>query len=450
MRKDTIPELFSRVAYSILIFVCGGLIALSGYEPFPYIQKSLVKIKIVWNEYVHPHPLILSKKYYDKEGVTVYNKKTAYQGWTILQGTFNETPQVILIDMEGHVLHKWNVDFFKFWPEPHHLKRYQIPKSKLNYHIQGLHLYKDGSILININYKGMIKLDYCSHLIWKLNRPTHHSITIDSDGSIWAPSGYLIEDTDKRYLVGDRSKNKLIKDEKEHHLFTSSHYNQTALKISPDGKIISEYSILKALFDANIESSFFFSHLISHLDPLHINDIEIVTSALSDKIKNVNKGDLLISVRQMNMLAILDKKTGKLKWHNIGPWLFQHDPDITKDGNITVFNNSRPEFSLNKIKGSNLITYDPQNSTYDVYQPKNKNAAFYTRIMGTHQRLPNGNTLISESTRGRVIELTPSGDIAWEYIQNYDNRFASNISYSQRIDRDYLLSGKQCSPKEEN
>jgi hypothetical protein len=30
--------------------------------------------------------------------------------------------------------------------------------------------------------------------------------------------------------------------------------------------------------------------------------------------------------------------------------------------------------------------------------------------------LPNGNTLITESDRGRVFEITPSGEIVWEFF----------------------------------
>ena len=34
---------------------------------------------------------------------------------------------------------------------------------------------------------------------------------------------------------------------------------------------------------------------------------------------------------------------------------------------------------------------------------------------GAAQRLPNGNTLITESERGRVFEVTPQKEIVWEF-----------------------------------
>ena len=32
------------------------------------------------------------------------------------------------------------------------------------------------------------------------------------------------------------------------------------------------------------------------------------------------------------------------------------------------------------------------------------------------QRLPNGNTQIAEATSGRIFEVTPEGEIVWEYV----------------------------------
>ncbi|GAB2726975.1 hypothetical protein GCM10027089_58660 [Nocardia thraciensis] len=36
--------------------------------------------------------------------------------------------------------------------------------------------------------------------------------------------------------------------------------------------------------------------------------------------------------------------------------------------------------------------------------------------MGGAQRLPNGNTLITEAAFGRIFEVTTDGRICWEYV----------------------------------
>ena len=45
---------------------------------------------------------------------------------------------------------------------------------------------------------------------------------------------------------------------------------------------------------------------------------------------------------------------------------------------------------------------------------------FYSRIMGCVQRLPNGNTLICNSTSGVVFQVTPDGKQVWKYLYPMD------------------------------
>ena len=40
---------------------------------------------------------------------------------------------------------------------------------------------------------------------------------------------------------------------------------------------------------------------------------------------------------------------------------------------------------------------------------------FFSRTVGSNQRLQNGNTLITESDKGRAIEVTPSRQVGWEF-----------------------------------
>jgi hypothetical protein len=44
---------------------------------------------------------------------------------------------------------------------------------------------------------------------------------------------------------------------------------------------------------------------------------------------------------------------------------------------------------------------------------------FLSIVMSAAQRLPNGNTLITEATTGRVFEVTKDNDVVWEYISPF-------------------------------
>ena len=38
---------------------------------------------------------------------------------------------------------------------------------------------------------------------------------------------------------------------------------------------------------------------------------------------------------------------------------------------------------------------------------------------GTTERLSNGNTMITETNNGRAFEVTPAGEIVWEFFNPY-------------------------------
>ena len=59
---------------------------------------------------------------------------------------------------------------------------------------------------------------------------------------------------------------------------------------------------------------------------------------------------------------------------------------------------------------------------------------FYSSYISSAQRLPNGNTLITEGSDGRLIEVTPEHEIVWEYINPYfktafGGKFSNNMIY---------------------
>jgi outer membrane protein assembly factor BamB len=63
-----------------------------------------------------------------------------------------------------------------------------------------------------------------------------------------------------------------------------------------------------------------------------------------------------------------------------------------------------------------VIEVDPKTNTvvweyFDEMRP-----AFFSPYMGAAQRLPNGNTHITESATGRLFDVTPQGEVVWEYV----------------------------------
>ena len=80
------------------------------------------------------------------------------------------------------------------------------------------------------------------------------------------------------------------------------------------------------------------------MDPFHLNSI------FPAKIKKgfVEVGDLLLSLRHMSMLLVYRPSSGKIVWHQSGPWLNQHSAKFDDQGDIYVFDNNLIDTHYNR------------------------------------------------------------------------------------------------------
>jgi hypothetical protein len=177
--------------------------------------------------------------------------------------------------------------------------------------------------------------------------------------------------------------------------------------------------------------------------------------------------NIIWSARHTNIIAIIDKKNGNLVWR-LGPEfnatpelrkmkqiIGQHHPHMIPRGlpgagNILVFDNggqagygppnpcapkgvfyARRDFSR-------VLEFDPtsleivwQYTPHEAgFLPPGRNDGFYSSFISSAQRMPNGNTLITEGAYGRLLEVTPEHELVWEYINPYfTQRNNSNSVY---------------------
>ena len=116
-----------------------------------------------------------------------------------------------------------------------------------------------------------------------------------------------------------------------------------------------------------------------------------------------------------------DLEQEKVVWVHEGSFRSQHDPKILENGNMLLFDNK------GHYGHSSVIEFDPvTKQTKWVYQGS-KEEPFFSRTCGTAQRLPNGNTLITESDVGRAFELTADKKNVWEFINPH--RAGDNSEY---------------------
>ncbi|MGZ5861187.1 MAG: aryl-sulfate sulfotransferase [Croceibacterium sp.] len=157
--------------------------------------------------------------------------------------------------------------------------------------------------------------------------------------------------------------------------------------------------------------------------------------------KRFDPDNVVISSRQASVIAIV-ARDGKIVWQlgpdsslspaaaALGQIIGQHDMTMIPEGlpgagNLLLFDNggaagygdpspiSPNGDSIYQRATSRVLEIDPVTLklVWSYAAP-----TFYSFNISGAQRLPNGNTLITEGTSGRVFEVAPKGDIVWEYV----------------------------------
>jgi hypothetical protein len=235
-----------------------------------------------------------------------------------------------LVAPDGAVLHRWRVSHSQAFPEPRHLL-WKAPDEFIVWH--GAKPYPNGDVVFNFQDKsfpyggGLVRLDKDSRVVWALPENTHHDVEADpGDGSLWVPG--------MRYRPEGLPEVPGMK---------PWFYEDTVLRVSADGgEVLGEVSVLKALAASypGLLSINYEDHLrLEAQDPLHLNAAEPLPAALAPDFPGLAAGDLLVSLRSINAIAVIDPGTGRAKWALAGPFAKQHDPDWLPDGRIMLFDN---------------------------------------------------------------------------------------------------------------
>ena len=143
----------------------------------------------------------------------------------------------------------------------------------------------------------------------------------------------------------------------------------------------------------------------------------------------------MISLRELNLVAVADRETGAFKWYRHGPWLKQHDPDFQPDGTITVYDNNTGSGT------SRILRIDSKTNATEVVFAGTEAVPFYSWQRGKHQVLPSGNVLITESQHGRVFEVTPSGDLVWERDLGWDANRNLIVTEARHVPEGFFEGG---------
>lgn len=303
--------------------------------------------------------------------------------------TSGHAPEAILMDNAGVVLHRWSADFEALWPD------YPIKKSHNSRHCwRRARLFPNGDVIALFGGLGMVKVDKDSRVLWSLPNRAHHDLDVGPDGDV-----YVL--TRQAHDVPRVNKRKPVLED-------------FIVVLDAEGQEKQTLSVLEA-FENSEEFSWIWHTKTRKVDDLfHTNSIEVLDGSLAAKNPAFKAGNLLISCRANHALAVVDLAQREVVWAHHGgtarDYLRQHDPSVLDNGHLLLFDNQG-------IKGQSTVEeYDPVSMERVWTYAGTETDPFYSATCGAAERLPNGNTIITESDNGRAFEVDARGDIVWEFL----------------------------------
>jgi len=319
----------------------------------------------------------------DVANITTYKKDKAYHGVNLVVS--GHAPEAVLNDMKGNGIHQWKYDFDDVWPGPLEFNEWEVHKTFW----RRAHLFENGDLLAIFEGIGMIKLDEESNLLWENKCRAHHDLFVTDAGDIYTLGRYWIKEHEKLELEGP-----VLED--------------FVVILNSQGEMIKKVSLLDAFLNSDYAS--LLVNMKRKGDIFHTNTIEVLDGRLADTYPMFEKGS--------------------------GMWLLQHQPTLLENGHVLLFDN------LGNDLKSKVIEFNPLSKEVVWSYRGSETAPFFSKTLGSCQRLPNGNTLITESNNGRAFEVTPQKEIVWEFFNPHrageKDELIATLFEVVRLEENYL------------
>jgi hypothetical protein len=317
-------------------------------------------------------------------GVTEYDPARAFPGFTLFSPSSSTASY--LIDMRGEIRKQWDL------PGPVGNYGQLLPNGNLLVTLktaEGPNFNPAGGRILELDWDGEIVWDHIDHY-------QHHDFNrLPNGNTVYLAWELIPTDEALKQVVGGVPGS-------EHE--DGGVYYDVLREVNQAGELVWEWRMAE--------------HFPFEKYPLRVNRPREEFAHANACFVQAD-GNIIISWRDLDLIALLDRKTGKFLWE-IEDRTFggQHDPRQLDNGNITLFANGSeqvdPEFSR-------VLEINPANGDIVWSYRGTPVATFYSARISGAQRLANGNTFICEGLHGRLFEVTPDGDIVWEFISPHLN-----------------------------
>ena len=387
-----------RIFQVTLGIVLTGLIFFAGiyftqHKLWPYVPIArafnVLEDGIKYGVFAPQYSIADAPENSSREPYTVYKKEAVLPGFRAVMGYQHENGGfgIRIYDTDGQIVNERVIDYASEDPDgpsagsdaPH-----------------AFYFMKDGSVLINFDKGDLLgRFDLCGEAMWSREGVYHHSFNADPSGGVWTWRGEKSAFSQYQYLVlfdpetGESLREiGLVED-----IITENPDIRTLFSLVPGYKTVKE------------------STLRADPDLFHPNDLEVLTDELAPLFPQFEAGDLLLSFRNIDMVAVMDPESLEIRWWAQGPWVQQHDPDFTINGEISVYNNNRGrDYYQNR---SSIVLINPETRAVRTVELE-QDYEFYSSYMGKHNYLDNGALQIAVPWEGRALEFDKNGKLVLE------------------------------------
>lgn len=399
------PLFFASLVTLSVVF--GSFGAIQGWFPHPQIRQALgawFEFRENWRNDLKLEPTrhLVPALSPGGEAFVMHDAEAAMPGQVLVAGLApeGETLQgATLFGADGAEIHHWNLDYDALDPEG---------PGEFNVLVHGVEPLPDGSLVVAFDAgKALARIDACGTTMWVTRGAYHHVVESDENGTLWSWREESIVSVD-----AGTGEELTAFDFREDVVVAQDLYGKLAIRTleEPGGF---------EWFD----------------DPFHANDVEPLDSAMAEAFPGFEAGDLLISLRELNLVGVIDPESRRFRWFEHGPWFKQHDPDFQPDGRITVYDNRMG------LDSSRIVAIDPVSGETEVLFEDGPDTPFYSWRRGKHQVLGNGNLLVTESERGRVFEVDPDGRLVWERRMPFDADRNAIVTSAEHLPVDFFDEG---------
>lgn len=312
-------------------------------------------------------------------GVSLHDPERAWSGLNLY--TSGHAPVAFLVDMHGEPLHRWEIAYRDAFPgAPADV----LARAGTRY-LRRAHLFGNGDLLAVFDYFGLVKIDRGSRLLFARAIPAHHDV-FATDDRIYALAEEIHEVS--RIRPGRRVREDEIR------------------ILDAEGNELRRVSLLRALERSR------WAHLLAripaHDDLFHTNTIRILDGSLAERSAAFRRGNALVAIRNLDLVAVVDLEREEIAWATQGLWHLPHEPILLPSGRLLLFDN------LGLRTRSRALEVDPETGGV-VWSWTGPGAGFLSEGMGAVQRLPNGNTIVTDSFGGRAFEVDTAGRVVWRF-----------------------------------